>query len=279
MGRPGGMEPARWLAGSAGASRGIYITKTNALVKFGPHVVPSREAATMLYVLQRCPEIPVPVVYESWTEDDGCGYISMAPMPGKNLDHVWQEMDSAEKESIMNDYRVILQRLRSLDPSPDTPVHIGAIDGGPAVDHRTSGRRSGGPFSAEPEFNNWLLSHMHPDSKEHDSDFYVETLQSSMKDNHKWRLTHGDMGPHNILVENGRITAVLGWGLAGWYPEYWEYVKMIQYLRSECGDFRSYARRLWSVGKAYVFYDMEYVNDQILDSQVVHGERIIKRPR
>lgn len=54
---------------------------------------------------------------------------------------------------------------------------------------------------------------------------------------------------------------------------------MIQYLPFKCRDFQSYARRLWSVGKEEVFYDMEYLIDQTLDSQVVHSERITKRPR
>lgn len=289
MGKPAGtMEPARWLSGSAGDSKGVYITATNALVKFGPHVVPSREAATMRYVLQKCPEIPVPVVYASWTgnddeddiDDGGVGYIAMTPMPGKRLDEVWSTLDSKARESVMDDYRVILQRLRGLDPSPDTPVRIGAVDGGPAVDDRVGGggRRCGGPFSTEAEFNGWLLSRLvhHPESvgKDHAGSFFVETLKSAMRENHKWRLTHGDMGPHNVLVDendNVRITAVLGWGSAGWYPEYWEYVKMIQHMPRECWDFKSYARRLWSVGRVDVFYDVEYLVDQTLDSQVVHG--------
>lgn len=279
MGKPVGMEPTRWIMGSAEDGRGVYITATNALVKFGPHVKASREAATMQYVLQKCPEIPVPVVYDSWTGDDGYGYISMAPMPGKDLDDVWPDMDSTERESVMKDYKAILQRLRSLDPAPDAPIQIGAIDGGPAIDHRPSDRRSGGPFTTEAELNSWLLSLVHPDSREYHSDFYIETLKASMRDNHKWRLTHGDIGPHNILVENGRITAVLDWELSGWYPEYWEYVKMIQYLPFKCWDFQSHARRLWSVGKAEVFYDVEYMIDQTLDSQVEHGERVLKRPR
>lgn len=279
MGKPEGMEPARWVVGSAEAFRGVYITETNALVKFGPHVFPSRETASMQYILQHCPEIPVPVVYDSWTGEDGLGYISMAPMPGRSLEEVWLEMDPIEKVSVMKDYKSILQRLRSLDPSPDTPIQIGTIDGGPVVDHRPSGRRSDGPVSTEAELNSWLLSLFHPESEMYHSDFHVETIKNSMRDNHKWRLTHGDMGPHNILVENGRVTAVLDWELSGWYPEYWEYVKMIQYLPYECRDFLSYARRLWTVGKEQVFYDMEYMIDQTLDSQVEHGERIIKKPR
>ena len=280
MGKPDGMEPTQWIVGSAEDFRGgVYISETNALVKFGAHVIPSREVAAMQYVLQKCPEIPVPVVYDSWTGEDGNGYIAMAPMPGKSLEEVWPDMDSSEKESVMKDYKVFLQRLRSIDPSPDTPIQIGAIDGGPVIDHRPSDRRLGGPFATETELNSWLLSLIHPESLQYHSDFYVETIKAGMRDNHKWRLTHGDMGPHNILVDNGRITAVLDWEMAGWYPEYWEHVKMIQYLPVECLDFLSYARRLWTVGKEDVSYDMEYMVDQILDSQVVHGERILKRPR
>ena len=279
MGRPDGVEPMRWVVGSEGDRRGVYITETNALVKYGPHVFASREAATMRYVLQKCPEIPIPVVYDTWTEDNGRGYISMSPMPGEQLETAWPKMDLVEKESVMNDYKIILDRLRNVDPSSDSPIQIGAIDGGPAVCHRPSDRRSGGPFPTEAEFNRWLISLIHPKQEQWFSGFYTAMMKNSMRDDHKWRLTHGDMGPHNILVENGHITAVVDWELGGWYPEYWEYVKMIQYLPFECWDFRNYARRLWSVDKVEVLYDQEYMIDQILDSQVEHGERVIKRPR
>lgn len=271
MSKSDGMKPARWIVGSAEDVRGgVYISERNVLVKFGPRVIPSREVAAMQYVMQKCPEIPIPVVYNSWTGEDGNGYIAMAPMPGKNLEVVWPGMESTEKESVMKDYKAILQRLRSIDPSQGTPIQIGAIDGGPVVDHRPNGQKFGGPFSTESELNSWLLSLIDPESIQDQSDFYVETIKSCMKDNHQWRLTHGDMGPHNILVENGRITAVIDWEMAGWYPEYWEYVKMIQYLPVECRGFLSYARRLWTVGKQEVFYDMQFMVDQVLDSQVAY---------
>ena len=279
MGRPDGMEPVRWVVGAEGDWRGVYITETNKLIKYGPHVFASREAALMRYISQNCPEIPVPVVYETWTDDDGTGYISMSPMPGKELETAWPEMNSAEKESVMNDYKTILQRLRSVEPSPDTPVQIGAIDGGPATCHRPSDRRCGGPFSTETELNSWLRSLICSESEEWYSGFHNEMMKNSMRDDHKWRLTHGDMGPHNVLVENGHITAVVDWELGGWYPEYWEYVKMIQYLPYDCWDFMKYARRLWSVGDVEVLYDLEYMIDQILDSQIQHGERVHKLPR
>ncbi|KAI1784834.1 kinase-like domain-containing protein [Ganoderma leucocontextum] len=39
-------------------------------------------------------------------------------------------------------------------------------------------------------------------------------------------LTHGDLVPHNILVDGSTITAVIDWETAGYYPEFWEYCRM-----------------------------------------------------
>ncbi len=44
--------------------------------------------------------------------------------------------------------------------------------------------------------------------------------------------THGDIAPRNILVdESGRITGIIDWELAGWYPEYWEYANIMKPTR------------------------------------------------
>ncbi|KAF9234106.1 hypothetical protein BU15DRAFT_53040 [Melanogaster broomeanus] len=39
-------------------------------------------------------------------------------------------------------------------------------------------------------------------------------------------LTHGDLLPRNILVDGSRITAIIDWETAGFYPEFWEYCRM-----------------------------------------------------
>jgi hypothetical protein len=38
-------------------------------------------------------------------------------------------------------------------------------------------------------------------------------------------LTHGDL-PRNIPVDGSRIIAIIDWGTAGYYPEFWEYCGM-----------------------------------------------------
>ncbi|KAI9809910.1 MAG: hypothetical protein M1825_000343 [Sarcosagium campestre] len=152
----------------------------------------------------------------------------MTPMPGTKLLEVWASMDQSHKDSMIRDYKTILQSLRNLPPPID--AYIGAVDGGPAIDHRSCGIQSGGAFKTDLELNHWLLSLAHPDSALLCQDFYTETIEGSMRDDHTLVFPYGDIGIHNVLVENGRITAIIDWEFAGWYPEYWDYVKMIQFV-------------------------------------------------
>lgn len=36
-------------------------------------------------------------------------------------------------------------------------------------------------------------------------------------------FTHADLCPRNIVVMNEHVAAIIDWGFAGWYPEYWEF--------------------------------------------------------
>ena len=40
-------------------------------------------------------------------------------------------------------------------------------------------------------------------------------------------FSHADLSFENILVDpqTGRVTAIVDWAMAGWWPEYWEYRK------------------------------------------------------
>ena len=52
----------------------------------------------------------------------------------------------------------------------------------------------------------------------------METIRNSLAATCRYQLrfTHEDLGMHNILVEGGKITAIIDWEYAGWYPEYWD---------------------------------------------------------
>ncbi|KKY23587.1 putative phosphotransferase enzyme family protein [Phaeomoniella chlamydospora] len=275
------IRSATWIVGHYGARYGVCVTGSN-IVKFAPAIQTSREIIAIKFVRQKCPNIPVPEVRGAWEvdEDDGekTGYFAMSVLPGSILRDLWHTMTDGEKKTVLDDFAEILGQLRCVQ-APEGSM-IGAVDGiGPAADLRAGGTELGGPFTSECDFNEWLVSLIHPESRQYFSDFFVETIRSSLAglSAHRIRFSHGDLGMHNILVEGGRITGIIDWEYAGWYPEYWEYVKMIQFSRDK--QFLCWCQQCWDIGGSKVRYDREFVVDNMLDSQVRHGARVIKRPR
>jgi aminoglycoside phosphotransferase len=51
----------------------------------------------------------------------------------------------------------------------------------------------------------------------------IKNSQKSFKKPHRICFTHGELRPHNILILNGRLSGLVDWGTAGWFPEYWDY--------------------------------------------------------
>ncbi|PKY05773.1 kinase-like protein [Aspergillus campestris IBT 28561] len=42
-------------------------------------------------------------------------------------------------------------------------------------------------------------------------------------------FTHADIAPRNVMVdEENRVTGLLDWEWAGWYPDYWEYAQIMR---------------------------------------------------
>ncbi|KAH8725719.1 hypothetical protein GQ44DRAFT_726809 [Phaeosphaeriaceae sp. PMI808] len=58
-------------------------------------------------------------------------------------------------------------------------------------------------------------------------------------------FTHGDLHQGNIMVKDGKITGLIDLELAGWYPEYWDYVKFC-YSSGAHRDWMNYAKDIFS---------------------------------
>ena len=86
-----------------------------------------------------------------------------------------------------------------------------------------------GPFSTVQEFNDrlqfyamhWLPMNHRP------SDPY----RSLLLDTYRIYFSHADLHLDNVLVSGSpgerSVAAIIDWGMSGWYPEYWEYCKML----------------------------------------------------
>ena len=87
------------------------------------------------------------------------------------------------------------------------------------------------PCRSEAEFNEYMLSYLLAST----SRTLVDALQKQLERGGPYRVvySHGDLTMDNILVakDSGAgtgvtLTGVVGWRYAGWFPEYWEYVKI-----------------------------------------------------
>ncbi|KAJ5991846.1 hypothetical protein N7451_007570 [Penicillium sp. IBT 35674x] len=131
----------------------------------------------------------------------------MTAVPGQTLEAVFHRLSYSEREQLSKDLKSVLSQLRCIPNQ--TPYVFGNSHEGPLNDHRF---RSGtcGPFHLVSEFNAFLV---HP---------YV---RNETKD--KISAVHAHLHPSNILIDRGRLSGIVDWECAGFYPEYWEYTKLM----------------------------------------------------
>lgn len=130
-------------------------------------------------------------------------------------------MTAEEKTSIAGQVRHFLATMRSIPPP--SPQHIGScgVDGH-ARDTRAHQKYFGPNCVDEAAFNEYLIGAI-PKSL---AVTLKKALEEQLRTDHRVVFTHGDLAPRNIMVsEEGKVTGVIDWEDAGWYPAYWEYVK------------------------------------------------------
>ncbi|KAH0584517.1 hypothetical protein H2248_010050 [Termitomyces sp. 'cryptogamus'] len=88
-----------------------------------------------------------------------------------------------------------------------------------------------GPWESEADFNAFLLK---PLDKRKPGDWQREFRDTLAGYNHRIVFSHADLSPDNVMVdkETGKVTGIIDWEMAGWWPEYWEYRKAMYGGRS-----------------------------------------------
>ncbi|KAL1984305.1 hypothetical protein VTN96DRAFT_9263 [Rasamsonia emersonii] len=100
-----------------------------------------------------------------------------------------------------------------------TPYRFANTVGGPMIDHRLPDGQCG-PFNQESDFNNHLV-HKYVGSTTREEIAPVHSRQ------HQSFFTHADFHPSNILIDRGRLSGIIDWECAGYFPAYWEFTKAI----------------------------------------------------
>ncbi|KAK3905578.1 kinase-like domain-containing protein [Staphylotrichum tortipilum] len=198
----------------------IIVLPFGKILKFD---APANEIAAMEFVRVNT-TIPVPKILAIYDrQPSGTAHILMTQLPGIPLDTALPTLTPSQLTSIARQLASFITQLRALPPSqgPNGALHIGGTaPSTPGYDHRL-GSQPWGPFPSFSAFHTFLrfgepLADWEPAvAAVHARDYGV-------------RFAHADLAPRNVLVDprEGRVTGVVDWEFAGWYPEYWEYTKM-----------------------------------------------------
>lgn len=182
-----------------------------------------REVEAMEFVRQRT-SIPIPSVFEIYVNENDASpssWFSMSAIPGSPLTDAWPSMNEEARRATQADLRSYLHELRTV-PSP-TPAYVGSCSGGSAYDHRLNNGYPCGPFASVSDFHDFLVVPVARCPRQELVIYYRQQLA----DNHGVVFTHADLCGDHIFVEptTGRITGIIDWEMAGWWPTYWEYTK------------------------------------------------------
>ncbi|OAA66983.1 Protein kinase-like domain protein [Niveomyces insectorum RCEF 264] len=211
-------------------TRLVTLHPGNIIKKSGRTVV--LQEADALRVAEAA-DLPVPHVYGTERTPDGRNCIILDYIQGQTLSDIWMDLTEAEKRAFARQLRAILEKMRSI-PAPR--AYIGDCKGERIYELRLRSTYTGPPCHSEAEFNTYLLNNLY----EQTPHAIRRALARRQRTDHRVVLTHGDLGPHNIIVRDGRIVGLIDWESSGWYPEYWEYVKFLQRMVSHKGDWTAY---------------------------------------
>ncbi|KAF2217598.1 hypothetical protein CERZMDRAFT_55043 [Cercospora zeae-maydis SCOH1-5] len=141
---------------------------------------------------------------------------------GARLSEIWKDLDSTTQESIKGQLREQLANMRAC-----TSKTIGRLSDTPTYNiyDRLATTRCG-PFSDEQAFDEWCLTRVPVGLWGLQRKRWARWLEKERRkprNNTKFVLTHGDLTPRNIIVDNGRVTGIIDWERSGFFPEYAEY--------------------------------------------------------
>jgi aminoglycoside phosphotransferase (APT) family kinase protein len=224
----------------------------------------------MNLVHDHAPTIPVPCVlaaYQTCEKTDGSRttYIISDWIDGCSLDNIWDGLSVHDKDDIYEQLQDIIRTLRQISP-PAGQHFVGAVGYMPCTDPLIFDQ---GPFKDIPSFNTALTAIARPYFRWN----LLSVVERSLARTDSYRIvfTHGDLNISNIMVRQStdpsdrvtesdrwRIVALVDWEYAGWYPEHWEYVKILSSVKW---------RSDWAA-RAQNLLDRHYDEEFLLDNRL-----------
>ncbi|KAL2754567.1 hypothetical protein ACRALDRAFT_1076220 [Sodiomyces alcalophilus JCM 7366] len=188
------------------------------------------EAQTLRAVRHAFPrgDVPVPEVF-GWRIYYHRTFLYMSLVAGKTLRQAWPCLTKEDKKSISAELGHIVTALRQVSHG-SSDRFVGSINRGTVQDRFFRFDYEHGPFPTIKSFNDWLLAAAIR-QRTQPGEGATGPYREFFSDTGNIYLTHGDLTLGNIIVSSKQgayhITGIIDWEQAGWYPEYWEYCKLL----------------------------------------------------
>lgn len=215
------------------------------------------------YINEHVPEIPTPQVAGAFRQSRWT-FIFLSRAEGVTLEEMWPDLTTDQKTSVQHQLANYFQILRAKHPTSQ-PLRIGSFQTGTCKDLRRLLRVSPTAIYSESEFNEFLCQ-----SPGRTAGPWISMVRSFLRQDHRIMMTHSDLHPRNIIVtmeahhdekSTINVSSILDWELAGWYPEYWEFVRALSTIDTR-GPLKDWVEYLpW---EAIGGYPVEYSLDCLI---------------
>ncbi|CAO2658138.1 Nn.00g073980.m01.CDS01 [Neocucurbitaria sp. VM-36] len=174
-----------------------------------------------LQIVQKYTHIPAPKGIDA-IQYRGSSYLLMTGLHGCGIGQRLSTMTDIQLDAAAQDLKDYLAELRRIPNNTGSQFSICNPLGDGILDWRIGdSQRKQLRFHDETEFNQFLTTDLPLDEDT------CRQISKSHGVKHDIVFTHADLNLRNILVdEMGRISGIVDWECAGWYPEYWEHSKM-----------------------------------------------------
>nr|RBQ98674.1 hypothetical protein FVER53263_20311 [Fusarium verticillioides] len=219
-----------------------------------------RNEYNALKVLEAKTTIPGPRVFDMVclnNDEDDLSYLLISRVPGTSLAICRDALSDQDYANLSAQLKDCVSQIRDISKPANNGMAICNTLGEACRDPRIRDWSPIGPFADEASFSQNLRFSDEPSRR-----------------GHKIVFTHGDLNPRNIMMERisssagvsgWRLSGIIDWETAGYYPEYWDYTKsmfesfrwprrhnnMMQDVFSEFGDYSeelAVERRAWESG-------------------------------
>lgn len=212
---------SNWLYGYTGSDR-IYRLPFNLYLRVASSDwAPKHQAeAQSLRLIEKYTHVPAPRAVDAVQYSDS-SFLLMTGIPGEIIGRRIATMTDEQLHSIAQDLKKYIAELRQIPNNTGSGFQICNALGGGILDWRIGeSQRRELRFLDETQFNEYLIEDLPLDEDAR------KLVSKSHGVKHDIVFTHGDLNLRNILVDgNGKISGIVDWECAGWYPEYWEYTK------------------------------------------------------